>query len=246
MREERYGWRAQIGLLSPGPTPALVREWNCVLPEGVIFYHALMGLLEGTAEGMMELRAKAVGEAQKLTREGLVDIVLFACTAGSFVGGAGYDEEIINELEAATGTLSTTTATCMLTAFADLGVRKIALIGPYIDEVFDLQVRFLKHHGIETLYCKGMGYAKDPARNVGEDPYLFYRWAKEAHRSAPGADAIFVSGMLSPILRVVGALEQETGKPVISSNSAGLYGVLKQLGIKDPIEPYGQLLKIPR
>lgn len=246
MRKERYGWRAAIGLLSPGPSPSLVREWNSVLPEGVTFYHALMGLTEGTPEGMLELRGKAVAEAKKLTREGLVDIVLFACTAGSFVGGAGYDKEIIDELEAATGVPSTTTATCMLTAFADLGVRKIALIGPYIDDVFDLQVRFLKHHGIETLYCKGMGYAKDTAKNLGEDPYIFYRRAKEAHSSAPGADAIFVSGMLSPMLKVLGILEQETGKPVISSNTAGLYGVLKQIGIKDPIEPYGKLLRIPR
>lgn len=247
MIPERYGWRAKIGVISPGLGITLQREWNSLLPEGISFHITLMELIETTPEGLLLLREKAIAEAKKLTSSGLIDLLLFACTSGSFVGGAGYDQKIIKELESATSILSTTTTTCVLTAFTDLGVKHIALIGPYIKEVLDLEIRFFKQHGIETIYCKGMGFAKtSQIVKTSEEPYIYYRLAKEAYHSAPEVDAIFITCMASPIARVVNSLEQETGKPAISSCSAALYGVLQKLGIKDPVENYGQLLRIPR
>jgi len=248
MIEEKLGWRAKIGLICPGPSFNLIREWGSVLPEGVTCYQTVMGLIEGTSEHLLELREKAVVEAKKYAgaAPGLIDIILFACTSGSFIGGAGYDEKVIKDLEDATGIPSTTSTTCVLTAFADIGIKKIALVGPYIDEVLDVEVQFLKHNGIDTLYCKGMGYTRDMLRNIAEQPYIFYHWVREAYRAVPEADAIFVTCMAAPIRSVVEILEQETGKPVISSCSASLYGVLKQLGIKEPVEQYGQLLRLPR
>lgn len=240
MKEEISGWRAKIGVLSP-PNPNLVCEWNGVLPEGVTFYTALMELADATPEKLLEMRQSAVGEARKLA-DCLVDIILFGCTSGSFIGGAGYDESIIKELETTVGIPSTTTSTCVLTAFADLGVKKIALIGPYLKEVFDAEVQFFKQHAIDTLYVRGLGYhdVKDFVR-LHEQPYLFYRLAKEAYQSARNIDAIFITCMASPARKVINTLERETGKAVISSCSASLYGVLKQLGIKDPVEEFGQL-----
>ena len=41
---------------------------------------------------------------------------------------------------------------------------------------------------------------------------------------------------------VLAPLEAELGKPVISSNSAGLWAALRKAGINDPIEGYGRLL----
>lgn len=243
MRPERYGWRAKIGLLVPNSGSTVMREWNSVLPEGVSCYQAVMGLGENTREKLLELRSKAVAEAKKLASDGSIDLLLFACTSGSFIGGAGYDGQIIKELEAATGVPSTTTSTCVLTAFADLGAKRIALIGPYPREVFDSEVQFLKDHGIETAYCQGLGYKDSRAYwKLSDEPYIYYPLAKEAFQSAPDIDAIFITCMASPVLKVIGALEQDTGKPVISSCSASLYGVLKKVGIRERVEHYGQLL----
>lgn len=240
MKEETCGWRARIGVLSP-PNPNIICEWNGVLPEGVAFYTAPMELAETTPEGLLKMRQSAVAEARKLA-DWLVDIILFGCTSGSFIGGAGYEESIIKELETAVGTASTTTSTCVLTAFADLGVKKIALIGPYLREVFDAEVQFFKAHGIDTLYLEALGYreVKDFVR-LHEQPYLYYRLAKEACQSAQNIDAIFITCMASPARKIINILERETGRPVISSCSASLYGVLKQLGIKDPLEEFGRL-----
>lgn len=90
-------------------------------------------------------------------------------------------------------------------------------------------------------YTNAMQIAK-----TSEEPYIFYRLSKETYPSAPDTDAIFVTCMASPIARVVDVLEKETGKPLVSCCSAALYGVLKQSGIKNPVENYGQLLTMPR
>jgi maleate isomerase len=129
-----------------------------------------------------------------------------------------------------------------LEAFSDLGVKRIALIGPYLKEVFDAEVRFFKHHGIETLYLKAMEYryVKDIS-SLYERPYVYYRMAKEAYRSVKNIDAIFITCMASPALKIIDVLEQETGVYVLSSISASLYGVMKKLGIKGPIQNYGKV-----
>ena len=65
---------------------------------------------------------------------------------------------------------------------------------------------------------------------------------REAAEAVPKADCVFVTCMMSPILAVVDTLEKEIGKPVISSCSATLYGILKKLGIPDQVPHYGQAL----
>lgn len=244
MREEVCSWRAKIGVLTPNPNVNLTCEWSGVLPEGVTFHEAIMGLTEVTPEKLLEMRQRAVTEAKKLA-DAMMDIMLFACTAGSFIGGSSYNESIIKDLESAIGIPATTSSNCILTAFADLGVKNIALIGPYTKEVFDAEIQFLKEHGIESLYLKALGYRniKDFMR-LHEQPYLFYHLAKEAYQAVPNIDAIFITCLCSPVTKVISALERETGKPVISSCTASLYGVLKQLGIREPIEGFGQLGKI--
>jgi len=74
------------------------------------------------------------------------------------------------------------------------------------------------------------------------DPYATYRLIKDGAKAAPDADCVFVTCMMSTIVAVVDSVEQETGKPVISSRSAILYGILKALGIPDPVYHYGEAL----
>lgn len=241
MREQASDWRARIGVMHPSPNPNLTCEWAGLLPDGVTYHEALMGLAEVTRETLLAMKEAAIAEAKKLAY-GEMDIILFACTSGSFVGGPGYDENIIKELEAAAGTPATTASTCVLAAFADLGIKKIALVGPYPRDIFDIEIKFFEEHGINTLYSKSLGYSDIKYyMHLHEQPNLFYRMAKEAWKAAPDIDAIFITCLCSPARKMINILERETGKLVVSSCSASLYGVLKQLGIREPIEEYGQL-----
>ena len=57
------------------------------------------------------------------------------------------------------------------------------------------------------------------------------------------ADGLFISctNFASPFL--LDGLEKETGKPVVNSNQASLWYMLRQVGVTDPVKGYGSLLR---
>lgn len=240
MKKMIDGWRARIGVLTP-PNYTLLSEWQEVLPEGVAFVPALMPIGDATAKGLADLRNWAVSEAKKLS-DWMVDIILFGCTSGSFVGGVGYDEDITKEIVESVKIPATTTTTCVIEALQDLDVKKMALVGPYVEEVFELEVQFFNGHGIDIPYIKALGYSQvNDFVRLFEKPQLFYRTAKDAYWKVQDVDCIFITCMASPSLEIIDHLERETGKPVLSSCSASLYGTLKKLRIREPVEGYGRL-----
>jgi maleate isomerase len=239
------GWRAEIGMIAP--LPGMYREWEAVAPPGIRFSDAILGMKIVTPEGLKQMVEIIEDEARKLTLGRKKDLICFGCTAGSFIGGPGYDQMLIKKIEKASDTPATTTATCMLEILKDMGIKKVSLVGPYIDSIFDVQAEFLKANDIETVATTGLGYS-----SVAEywsyymDPNMCYGICKEGAKAAPDADCVFSTCIMSNIVPTVDILEKEIGKPVISSLSATLYGMLKKLGIPDPVYHYGQALVRPR
>jgi maleate isomerase len=239
------GWRGEVGLLVPSSW--MCREWEIVAPEGVRFSRALLGAEPHTPDALKRMADQIEPEAKKLNQGRKCDLICLSCTSGGFIGGAGYEKMIIEKIEKASGSPATTTITCVLELFKDMGIKKIALVGPYPDFTFHEEIKFLKSYGIETLYWKGLGMVEaSEFFNFTMDPYGSYNLVKDGAKAAPEAECIFLTCMASPLLGIADILEREIGKPVVSSQSATLYGILKKLGIPDPINGYGEFLKRPR
>jgi len=244
-RQNLKGWRAEVGMLAP--VAEMYREYEVVAPEGVRFSRALLGLDEVTPEALKKMADNVVSESIKLNKGHKMDLICLGCTSGSFIGGPGYDEGLAKEIEDATGVPATTTSTSLRVVFKELGIKKIAMCGPYLKEVFDVAIDFFKHYGIETLNLEYLGYNKtEEFWEYRHNPYPVYKLIKDSHKAAPDADCVFVSCMWSRILGIVDTAEEEIGKPVISSCNAVLYNILKMLQIPDPVYHYGQLLQRPR
>jgi maleate isomerase len=238
------GWRAEVGILAP--LSWMYREWEAQVP-GVRFSTALLGIETHTAEALKKLASAVEVEAKKLNQGRKCDLICFGCTSGSFIGGPGYDQEIIKKIEKASGSPATTTITCVLELFKDMGIKKISLVGPYPDTTFETEVKFLESNGVETLYYKGLGLVgMTEYWDFSMNPYSAYSLVKDGAKAALDADCVFLTCMISPLLGVADALEKDIGKPVISSLSATLYGMLKKLGIPDPVYHYGEALTRPR
>jgi len=241
------GWRAEVGMLAPWG--CMYREWEEIAPEGVRFSRALLGLVYTTPEGLKEMANQVEIEAKKLNIGHECDLICLGCTSGSFIGGPGYDQKLIEKIERASGSPGTTTTTCVLELLKDMGVKKMALVGPYTDLVFETEVNFFESHGIKTVYKKGWGLGfieQTEFFNYMMDPYSSMRLVREGAKAVLDADCLFLSCMVSPLLGVADILEREIGKPVISSLSSTLYGILKKLGIPDPVYHYGAALARPR
>ena len=239
------GWRAEVGLLVP--VPWMCREWEVAAPEGIRFSKAVMEHEAHTSEALRALAHDAEKEAKKLNQGQRCDLICFCCTSGSFIGGQGYDQMIIEKIEKASDSPGTTTTTCVLEVLKDTNVKKMAIVGPYPESTLNEEINFLNNNGYEILYSRGLGYEKlTDYYEFGMDPFSSYKLVKDGAKSAPKADCIFLTCGTSPLLGIADFLESEIGKPVISSSSATLYGILKKLGIRDPIYNYGEVLRRER
>ena len=59
----------------------------------------------------------------------------------------------------------------------------------------------------------------------------------------PEADAVFISCSNFRTLDVIDAIERETGKPVVTSNQAAMWGTLRSVGERRAVSGAGRLLR---
>jgi maleate cis-trans isomerase len=71
--------------------------------------------------------------------------------------------------------------------------------------------------------------------------YSSYKVARELFRQNPQVDSLLLQGRWRTVAYVQ-ELEDDTGRPVISSTAASLWWVMQVLGIKVPIPGFGKLL----
>jgi len=247
MTEPVVGYRGEVGLIAP--VSGMAREWEAVRPLGLRFSYALVRLEGNKPEQLKALEPQLAGAAANLNMAHKMDMIVLLCTSGSFIGGPGYEEHLMKIMTDASGSPSLTVIAAVMDLFRDMGIKKVALVAPYLKETFDIEVDFLESKGIHVLCVKGPKKGLGPIAEYwayDKDPYAVYRWVLDAAVAAPDADGIFVTCMVSSILQVCQQLEEATGKPVISSQSAALYGILKFLKMPDPIPYYGQALTRPR
>jgi len=67
-----------------------------------------------------------------------------------------------------------------------------------------------------------------------------YHLAKEVDH--PESEAVFISCTNLHTIEIIEKLENDLQKPVITSNQATMWNMLRMAGVNDKIEGYGQLL----
>jgi len=68
-----------------------------------------------------------------------------------------------------------------------------------------------------------------------------YRLARDA--DAADAEAVLVSGTGLPTVGMLDRLEQDLGKPAITSMQASLWQPLRLAGLREPVTGFGRLLR---
>lgn len=234
------GWRARVGVLLPAANSVLEPELYQMAPKGVSFHFARMrrATQEISVAGMSEYGAQ-VEPLSELLAAAKVDVVLFGCTVGSMVHGLSYDQEMVERIKKKTGIDAVTTAMALVEAMRQLGLKKLSVITPYVDEINQKEEEFLRGCGFEVLNLRGLGLLTGGIENVS--PFEVYRFGKETLRAE--ADGLFISCANLRTLEIIEALERDIDKPVVASVPASLWLVLRKLGIRDPVEGYGQLMR---
>jgi maleate isomerase len=240
-----YGARGRIGLITLASDSTVFHEYARAMPDRVAVYAAPIVLPRGevTAAALAEMLADdQLERAAELLVWADVDVIVFACTTGSLVTGSGWDSELIGRIERASGRIATTTTTTVLDALRAVGASSLAVATPYIDELNTIERQFLEASGFQVASIGGLGCATDP--EIGRlEPADAISLVDRV--DSPDADAIFISCTSFHCLTAIETLEQLHSKPVITSNLAGAWAALRQIGVEDSVPGYGRLLHLP-
>ncbi len=218
-----YGAIRRFGLIVPSVNTVLEAELCRLRLPDVTFHLMRVRSERGSDEGILRRMANEAPLAAELLRDARPELIVYACTSGSLVGGPGFDREIAEAITRHTGIPATTTATEVLRAFDRLGVRSVAVATPYLDWVTQAEVRFFEAAGYKVTSSESLGLV-DGHDMAALTPDQVAGLARRVNH--PAAEAIFLSCTDLPTLGVVSELERELGKPVVSSNVATIRGMV--------------------
>jgi maleate isomerase len=222
-----YGWRGRIGLVVPANNTVIEPDFNRQLPDGVVSYTTAIDVEGGTEEGF-EGQEKKIKQNGKLLREVNPDVAVYGVTTGSLLKGVGYEDEIESLLADAANAPAIATAASIKRAFDALGIKSIAVLTPYTEEMNTREVAFLEDSGYNVVDIRGQGM-DSPAAIGNLSPQSAYR---EAHRlNHESADGIFISCTAYRTMDVVNYIQQDLEKPVVTSNGATIWDALRTIGI---------------
>lgn len=230
------GWRAKLGIIVPSANTTIEPELYKMAPQGVSIHSSRVKITEDTEEEILAMINDVPRAAEEL-KHAEVNVIAFGCTAGSFIKGLGYDREIIGLIERSAKIPATTTSTAVIEAFKEMGVEKLSVATPYEDWLNQKLIKFIEVSGLKVLKMKGLGITRDIAH---VHPERVYRLAKEVHTLE--SDGVFISCTDFRTIDILNVLEQDLKKPVISSNQATMWMMLRMAGVKTPIKGFGALM----
>ena len=142
---------------------------------------------------------------------------------------------------------------CLVEGLREIGAKRITIANGYYREDWSRGINgYLEAAGFEILWAGDLvdqgllsGHEdklRIEAETLWDYPdHIMIAAALDAHERAPAADAIVQTGAGFRMLQVVDAIEGQVGKPVIASDFALYWAMLKHLGL--PAAPgYGHLL----
>jgi maleate isomerase len=228
----------RFGLIVPSSNTTMETEFRRMASGWASVHTARIRLEKITIDELEEMEEQMLEGAIRVA-DAEVDVIGYGCTSGSMLKGKNHSGEIERKITEKTGIPAVATAKAVIEALSELRIKKLCVATPYIEEINALEKNFLEQNKIDVLKIKGLSIEQNT--EVGnKNPNVAYELAKEVY--VPEAQGIFISCTNFKTIEVIDRLEKELGVPVISSNSATLWAMMKRAGAKSKLKGYGKLL----
>ena len=234
--------RARLGLIVLASDHTIEHEYHQVLAglDGVTVYGSRVRNDPSITPETLAAMESLIPAACDLILPGVpLDVVAYGCTSASMV--IGEDKVFARIREARPGVPCTTPVTAARAAFQTLGVRRFALLTPYMEEINLWMRAFFQAQGFEVPVMGSFNEGND--NRAARIAPASIRDAALELGSDPAVEAVFVSCTSLRLVGIVEELEQALGKPISSSNHAMIWHSLRLAGIDEALAGFGRLMR---
>jgi maleate isomerase len=235
------GWRARLGFLIPPGNSTIEPEMAGMAPPGVSVHFSRMVApgSGGTHQGQEERnrsQIEHIDESAELLAKVKPNVMILAHAATSYTLGRRAEAELLRRLKAQYGVPVSTAFGSVVAALNMLGAKRVALGAPYSEDMTLKGKALLEEYGFEVVSHGGL---ENVTNIYDETPERAYQLGRAVDK--PDAQAILLSGTGMPTCTILGMLEQDLGKPVISTSSAMMWQALRLAGGRHCVSGYGRL-----
>ena len=198
-----------------------------------------VGNISLSDEDRAQFRTDTMVAAARLLADAAMDAVLWNGTSACW-NGTEADVEMCEAITRETGVTASTTTLAQYEVFKRYEITSFGLAVPYTDEVTDKAIDTFGEAGYEAVSRANLGLT------VGREmAYVPLPEIRELIRAAdsPDAECVIVVCTGLPAAFVVEEMERELGKPIFDSVVVTLWKGLQLVGVTEPIDGWGCLLR---
>ena len=238
------GGRARLGLVVLAADETLETEFRDFADlDGIVVHHSrIESDPEVTVETLRAMEARITASAALLPSAAPFDVVGYACTSGASVIGSARVAELVRAARPEAQVSNPMVAT--RAALQALGARRIAFLTPYLPLVTDEVRKALESNGVEI---EEVGSFEESVEAVVAriTPASIQAAVIELAGRAPAAEAVFVSCTNLRAGGIIEPAEEALGIPVVTSNQALAWHMLRLAGIGEALPGCGLLFTRP-
>ena len=232
----------RIGLVLLATDHTSERDFSSIVPsdQAAVYCNRIAFENPTTPQNLRAMQPRLAEGANLILPDEPLDVICYACTAASAVLGDDAVAQAIHRGKDSVPVVTPPLAARL--AMKALGVRRISVLTPYIDETAAPVTRYFEDHGLDVSQTTNLGL-DDDRRIARVSPNSIVAAAVQA--LAPDSEALFISCTALRSMEVAQSIEDKTGKPVIVSNQAASWMCLRLIGIEQPIAGFGALFSLP-
>ncbi len=242
----------RIGLIVPSSNTTMEKEipemlgrrQSMIAGETFTFHSSRMRMKTVSKEELSQMDIESDRCALELS-DANCDLLAYACLVAIMSQGSSYhitSEKRLTEIVHKNGHSSPviSSAGALVNAVEVLGVKKVAIITPYMKPLTQLVIDYLESFGIQVVDSISLEVSDN--LEVGRlDPLNLVNIVKRLDLTE--ADAVILSACVQmQSLPAIDIVEKEVNLPVLSAATATVYHTLKQLDLQTYVPKAGKLL----
>jgi maleate isomerase len=229
-------WERKLGLIVPSWNTVMEYEVQRMTGGAMSVHTARIPHTADTEENLLWLGTQAPGAATLLSHA-KVDVICYGCAAGGFLKGPIEDRALGAKIEEATGIPVAISSSAVADALRALGAARVSLASPYAPWLNERLRQYLTAAGFEVMAMQGLDTQNHSAVTTERIEAL----VTEVDRRE--AQAIFISCSNFPTLGLIESLERKLAKPVVASNQASMWKMLRLMGDRRALPGAGRLFR---